>query len=110
MIIGTESGKRSAHAVAKPDRVLNVFSALTAAASAQGWCGFIDAENAPVRCGYSTLVECTLAIGEKSKAAYCIADPLLSRATRQSQPLELNLRLFIWGRGQMSWALYLCSI
>jgi hypothetical protein len=31
--------------------------ALAAAISAQGWCGFIDAEQAQVRCGYSTLAD-----------------------------------------------------
>jgi len=55
--------------------VLSALSATTATASAQGWCGFIDDENAPVRCGYSTITECKLAIGEKSKAAYCVLDP-----------------------------------
>ena len=58
------------HAIA-----LAAFFTLTlSAANAAEWCGFVDKENAPVRCGYSSLEQCKQSLGDK-KDGYCIPDP-----------------------------------
>jgi len=58
------------HAIA-----LAAFFTLTlSAANAAEWCGFVDKENAPVRCGYSSLEQCKQSLGDK-KDGYCIPNP-----------------------------------
>ena len=61
--------------------------ALSAPASAQDWCGFLEKEHAQVKCGYSSLQVCQQALGEKSSdkkdgdkkgatnTAVCLPDP-----------------------------------
>ena len=44
------------------------------AAHAAEWCGFIDKEHAPVRCGYSSLSQCEQSLGGK-KDSYCMPNP-----------------------------------
>jgi len=48
--------------------------ALSAPASAQDWCGFLDKANAQVKCGYSSLQECQQALGEKKASDKKSAD------------------------------------
>ena len=43
-------------------------------ANAAEWCGFADKENAPVRCGYSSLEQCKQSFAD-NKDGYCIPDP-----------------------------------
>ena len=47
-------------------------------ARAEEWCGFIDKENAPVHCGYSSLEQCKQSLGDKkgAKAAFSKAAQL----------------------------------
>ena len=58
------------HAIA----LATLFALTLTAANAAEWCGFIDKENAPVRCGYSSLEKCQKALADKT-GAYCIPDP-----------------------------------
>jgi hypothetical protein len=52
--------------------VLVALAAPAAPASADEWCGFHDKNHALVRCGYSSIQQCTEALG---KDAVCIPDP-----------------------------------
>ncbi|HEX5213363.1 MAG TPA: hypothetical protein VFW22_16680 [Pseudolabrys sp.] len=51
-----------------------LFALSLTAANAAEWCGFIDKENAPVRCGYSSLSECEQSLTDK-KDGYCMPNP-----------------------------------
>ena len=59
-------------------RYITALAALLAisstAANAAEWCGFIDKEHAPVRCGYSSLSECKQALADKT-GGYCMPNP-----------------------------------
>ena len=58
------------HAIA----LATLFALSLTAANAAEWCGFIDKENAPVRCGYSSLSECEQSLTGK-KDGYCMPNP-----------------------------------
>jgi hypothetical protein len=60
------------------------FAASIPPARAEHWCGFLDAANAQVNCGYSSIAECKQATGDK-KDAFCLPDP--SFATYQGRQL-----------------------
>ena len=51
-----------------------LFALTLTAANAAEWCGFIDKENSPVRCGYSSLSECEQSLTDK-KDGYCMPSP-----------------------------------
>jgi len=64
--------------------LLAALLALTTLSTARAyeWCGFIDKDNSPVRCGYSSLAECQQSLLDK-KDAYCMPDPGFASASRR---------------------------
>ena len=74
------------HAIA----LATLFALTLTAANAAEWCGFVDKENAPVRCGYSSLSECKQSLTNK-KDGYCIPDP--GFASRGSGKVKVASRI-----------------